>query len=401
MTHRRYYEDSHTTQFEAEIVEYTTLAGHPTLVLDQTYFYPTGGGQPNDLGTINGVEVLDVQTREGDHAVVHLMAGPVETTGASCQIDWARRFDHMQQHTGQHILTQAFVTVAEAQTVAFHLGSESVTIDLDRADLSDTALMDAETLSNQIITQDRPVTATLIDPAQAEGIRMRRMPGELLTDGLRVVEVEGFDRTACGGTHVRRTGEIGLLKVVKTERRGDKTRVEFRCGGRALFDYHAKHVIISALAARFTRGYWEIEDAVEALQREQKETSRALRAARETLIGYDAERLLAGIESPGLIVAAFEERDAGELRTLASLLVERKGVVALLASAGKRVNVIAARHSEGTADMKAVLQTILGRLEEGRGGGRPDFAQGGAGPAELEAVQQALDAAASLLGGTT
>jgi alanyl-tRNA synthetase len=230
---------------------------------------------------------------------------------------------------------------------------------------------------------------------------MRRMPGELLTDGLRVVEVEGFDRTACGGTHVRRTGEIGLLKVVKTERRGDKIRVEFRCGGRALFDYHAKHVIISALAARFTRGYWEIEDAVEALQREQKETSRALRAARETLIGYDAERLLAGIESPGLIVAAFEERDAGELRTLASLLVERKGVVALLASAGKRVNVIAARHSEGTADMKAVLQTILGRLEEGRGGGRPDFAQGGAGPAELEAVQQALDAAASLLGGTT
>src|SRR5262249_16251855 len=155
---RLYYTDSYTHQFNAEIVEQVTDAGssHPAIVLDRTYFYPNGGGQPNDKGSINGVEVLDVNSRE-DHAVVHTLAGENKSGPANCQIDYPRRFDHMQQHTGQHILTRAFIDAAGADTVAFHLGIDSVTIDLNKTGLAPETVDRVEDLANQIIAENRPI----------------------------------------------------------------------------------------------------------------------------------------------------------------------------------------------------------------------------------------------------
>ncbi|NWF71235.1 MAG: alanyl-tRNA editing protein [Chloroflexi bacterium] len=404
MNARRYYDDAYTTRFQARIRERLQAGQRPVVILDATYFYPASGGQPHDLGEIGGVAVVDVQTRESDGAVLHVLAAPLAAAAeVACQVDWARRFDHMQQHTGQHILTQAFVQTADAHTVGFHLSPDSVTIDLDK-NLPAEQISAAETLANQIVQENRPVRARLIalDAAEAapsggrEGVRVRKIPEKMYTDGLRVIDIDGFDVTACGGTHVAHTGEIGLIKVLKTERRGDKLRVEFRCGGRALRDYQQKNAIISTLSADLTCATSEIVAAITRLRDELKSAHTALRAASARLVEYDAAALLQNAtEHNGLrlVKAAFENRAAAELRLLAARLTETPGVVALLGTAGDKAQIICARSTDATPDMNAPLKAALTLLGKARGGGRPDLAQGGGIPAGLAQVQAALDAA--------
>jgi alanyl-tRNA synthetase len=399
MTRRLYYDDSHTTEFTARVVERVVVDGRPAVVLDQTCFYPTGGGQPHDTGSLSGVSVLEVLTRESDHAVLHVLEGEVAADEVAGRVDWPRRFDHMQHHTGQHILTQAFVEVAGANTVGFHLGVESVTIDLDVADVTDQQIAAAEGLANRVVWENRPVRARLIDPGAADQVRMRKMPDYLATDGLRVVEVEDFDRTACGGTHVAHTGEIGLIKAVKAERRGEETRIEFRCGGRALADYQAKHAAISGLAARLSVGYWELDEAVGRLEAELKETRQTLRAIRKDLIEYEVADLLAGAAEAGggrVVSACFAGRDPGEVRALVSHLIEAPGTVALVGLSGEKAQLIFARSADLALDMVPILKGALAGLGGERGGGRPDFAQGGgvsAGEAQVEAALAAAQRA--------
>src|SRR5688572_28549137 len=199
MTQRLYYDDSYTIEFTARVIERTKHDDHPAVVLDRTYFYPTGGGQPNDTGVLGGVEVLDVFTREDDHAVMHVLAEDVMGEIVTCKLDWQRRFDHMQQHTGQHLLTQCFVETADAKTIGFHLSPNRITIDLDAAGLSAQAVDTAEDLANRIVQENRAVTARVVEPQEAAnlGVRIRRIPGHLATGGLRVVEITDFDLTAC------------------------------------------------------------------------------------------------------------------------------------------------------------------------------------------------------------
>ena len=379
---RLYYSDSYTRSFRASVVERTEVNNQPAVVLDATYFYPTGGGQPNDTGTIAGVAVLDVITRPEDKAVMHVLAGSIEMDAVDCTIDWQRRFDHMQQHTGQHILTQSFVQTSGLHTVGFHLSADTVTIDLDASLLSPEAIAAAEDLANQIIWENRPVTARLVDPNDAEGVRMRRVPGQLATDGLRVVDIQGFDQTACGGTHVAHTGEIGQIKVIRAEKRGDKFRVEFRCGGRALADYRQKNAVTIGLMADLTVGLDEVRPAVARLQDAAREAQRSLKAASARLLELDAAEMLANLpESEGVRVLArvFADKDAMELRTLASILTKTEGVLALLAApAGERVNLVFARGASVDADMSVLLRQALSELPGGKGGGQPQLAQGGA-----------------------
>ncbi|MCC6905574.1 MAG: alanyl-tRNA editing protein [Anaerolineae bacterium] len=276
MTERLYYTDSHTLAFAAHVVANVQHNGHPAVILDRTFFYPEGGGQPCDTGTINGVAVVDVQTQPETLDVLHVLAEPLTAEGVTCEINRARRLDHMQHHTGQHILTQAFVSIADAHTVSFHLSPDSVTIDLDKANLSVDVLNAVEDLANHLVLEDRPVTARLADPDDVEGIRMRKMPGYLATDGLRVVEVQGFDSTACGGTHVARTGEIGQIRIIRTEKYKGGTRVEFRCGGRALADYRARQAVTAALAADFSAAFTELPQLVGKLRTDLREAQKAL-----------------------------------------------------------------------------------------------------------------------------
>ena len=400
MTERLYYNDASLTEFTARVVERLNVGGRPAVVLDRTCFYPTGGGQPHDVGTIGGAAVVDVFTREEDAAVVHVLAEEVDGNEVVCHVDWARRFDHMQHHTGQHILTRAFEQIAGAHTVGFHLGDESVTIDLDVPAVPPEVAEQVEEFANRIVWEDRPVLVQLIPPDEAEGVRVRLMPDHLLTAGLRVIDIVGFDRTACGGTHVTRTGQIGIIKIIRLEKRGAETRVEFRCGGRALRDYHEKHDILSRLAADLTCSHREVGEALNRLRADLKATQRALKTATAQLIAYEVEHLLARATRRGevrVVKAAFEGRDMGDLRTLAGRLVEAPNVVALLGTAGEKAQVILACSADLPYDLNVALQQALALLGGARGGGRPDFAQGGGVAASADQINAVLEAAERVL----
>jgi len=397
MTKRLYYDDAYTTAFEARIIERLTIDGQPAVVLDQTYFYPEGGGQPADRGSIVEVEVLDVFTREDDNEVVHVLGEEISDDAVACRIDWPRRFDHMQHHTGQHILTQAFVQLIGANTIGFHLGAEVVSIDLDTPQIDPADLVAVEELTNQVIFEDRPVAVRVIDPDEADNVRVRKMPDHLSTGGLRVVEVEGFDATACGGTHVARTGEIGLLKIIRLEKHGDETHVEFLCGNRALRDYRQKHAILGDLSASLTCGYWEIDRAIERLHSDLKETRRELKSASKQLLTYEVDRLVNETQpntgGVRVIKLAFPDGDTGDIRALASRLIGEPDTVVLFGVPGEKAQVIAARSGNLPQDMNVALKAALDVLGSERGGGRPDFCQGGGVPATEVQINTALDAA--------
>jgi len=401
MTHRLYYDDSYTIRFEAHVVQRLESQGRPAVVLDRTYFYPMGGGQPPDLGVIGGIDVLDVYPREDDHEVIHVLAAPLNHDTVICQVDWERRFDHMQHHTGQHILTRAFIEIAGADTVGFHLGEEVVTIDLDREALDEPVLQAAERLANQIVLENRPVTARLLGANEAADIRMRKTPDYIATDGLRVVEVDGFDLTACGGTHVARTGEIGQIKVLRAQKHRTGARIEFVCGWRALRDYGTKHSILSALAAQMTVGFWEVGDAVERLREDRKSAEKRLKLLGAELAAYRAYTLIeAAAEHAGkrIVRCVLTADETIDLRALANHLVERPGVVALLGQAGEPAQIVMACHPGlEDIDMRVLLAQVLHTLGSNRGGGRRDFAQGGGISAPYEALELALEQAAAEL----
>lgn len=404
MTQRLYYTDSYTQTCTARITDRLVYEGQPAVILDRSCFYPTSGGQPHDTGQLNGVDVVDVVAREDDGAVLHVLAADLpdadEINGA---VDWARRFDHMQHHTGQHILTWAFIQVAGANTVSFHLGEENVTLDLDRAKLDAAAIRAAEDLANDVVTRNLPVRAWFPAADEVAALPLRKVPD--VNGKLRVVGVGDLDFTACGGTHVAHTGEVGLIKVVRTEHTKGMTRVEFCCGGRALRDYQAKNTILLGLAAELTTGYTEIGDALDKLRAENKQLKADLRAARQALLVTEAAELRAAadpVNGVRVVVGAWAGRDPAELRPLASHLVAQPGMVALLGVAGDKVQLVTARSNDlDGLDMVGVLRAVLAVLSGdpagGRGGGRPDFAQGGGVPAQAPALQAALtDAAAAL-----
>lgn len=396
MTRRLYYDDSHTTAFTARIVERTIWNGQPAVVLDETYFYPTGGGQPSDTGTLNNAHVIDVATRPEDLAVVHVLDSEIDGDTVEAQIDWGKRFDHMQQHTGQHILTQAFVQTANLPTVGFHLSADSVTIDLDAAAVSAEQLNTAENLANQVIFQNLPVTTRLVSPDEMDGVRIRRIPGHIATDGLRVVSVGDFDHTACGGTHVRATGEIGMIKVIRADKKGDKMRIEFRCGGRALADYRLRNDTTQRLTSLLNVGVPELDQSVVRLQAEIREAQRQRKAAVQQLLKTHAAELLDaaavqnGVKTIRLVSDVY---DLNDLRGMAKQLTAEPGVLALLGLPGEKAQIILTCSADLTYNLNPALQAALAVLGNARGGGPANFVQGGGVPASAAQVEAALDAA--------
>ena len=249
MTERLYYTDPCLTEFDAQVLQIVEAPnGRPALVLDRTAFYPTSGGQPFDTGTIGAAAVSDVIDQD-DGTILHVLseasvaAGLTPLSQAHGRIDWNRRFDHMQQHTGQHVLSAAFDRVLGVRTVSFHLGAESSTIDLAR-EVSAPEIERAEEEANRIVWANRSVTIRFADADEAARLPLRK---ESLREGvLRLIEVEDFDLSACGGTHVSRTGEIGIIAVGSTERFRGGSRIEFFCGGRALRSHRGLRDIVSA-----------------------------------------------------------------------------------------------------------------------------------------------------------
>jgi len=342
MTERLYYTDSYRTRFSARVIERLTWDDQPAVVLDRTAFYPTSGGQPADRGVLGNVPVLDVVVQEKNSEIVHVLKHALPETGdeeIEGEVDWLRRFDHMQQHTGQHILSAAFEQLFDADTVGFHLGSETCTVDIDVSRLDPAAVEPVEEFANRVIWEDRPVGVRFVASDELGALPLRRPP--TVEGPVRIVEITDCDVNPCGGTHVARTGEIGIIKIVRLDYRGDETRVEFLCGGRALRDYQAKNEMLNQLAGLLTVGHRELDQAVERLQSEARQSRRELRRARQRLLKVEAAELAktAVVHGPYRVVRrVWEGREPEELRGLAQKLMGQFGLVALLAGVGERTH---------------------------------------------------------------
>lgn len=394
MTKRLYWEDPYCQQFAAIVVEECEHEGRPAVVLDRTAFYPTGGGQPHDQGTLNGIPVVEVTEREADGAILHVLERPLEAREVVGRIDWERRFDHMQQHTGQHILSQAFLRITGAQTVSFHIGQEVVTIDVDRVDLSPASIEAVEQLANRVVLENREVRTGFAEEGDWRELGLRRVPS--LHGRLRIVEIADFDRSACGGTHVRRTGEVGPIKILKLERRGTETRVSFVCGWRALRDYQRKHRWLQEAARSLSVGEEALMGALQALQAELKETRKAMMALQELYLALAAEALEKDARPApfGQILShVWPQLPPGLLPRLARRLSEGRPRLVALAAGGKEGLLVVACGPGVPADAREVLARILGALGRTGGGGRPDYAQASLPSIDPQTLQKALEAA--------
>jgi len=379
-TERLYYADSYLRVFEARVLEVRPHGRGYAVVLDRTAFYPTSGGQPHDLGTLGGAAVLEV--REDGERIAHVTDAPVAGVVRG-EIDWPRRFDHMQQHTGQHILSQAALQVCRAQTTAVHLGAEACTLDLDRPEVSAETVAQIEDLANAVVVEDRPVHVRIVDESALPALGLRR-PAKRRGE-VRVVEVEEFDRSSCGGTHVRRTGEIGLVKITGWERHKGGVRVEFLCGGRALRDYRWKHTLLRDLAASLSVADREVGDAVGRLGAALRERERALHEALSRLLAREAADYLAQAAGSPKIIAAVLDRPVDEAAALAGRIVASGEAAVALATRGR---LIVARSPSVAVDAAAILRTVLPPFG-GKGGGRPEFAQGAVPAESMEAAVEA------------
>jgi len=376
------------------VIETRDGGGEQAVVLDVTAFYPTGGGQPHDGGTLNGVPVSDVLIAD-DGEIIHLLNGTLDSAKVHGELDWERRFDHMQQHTGQHILSQAFVTTCGAETVSFHLGEEVCTIDVDRAPITQEQVAAVEGCANQIVMGNRVVMSSFVDEAELVSVPLRKAPA---VDGpVRIVQVAQFDWSPCGGTHVANTGEVGPIAVTRIERRKELSRIHFLCGWRALLDYARKQGVLRDLTAYLTTSEDEVLASVQRMDEEAKRLRKVATEAQAALLEYEMAGWVGEAELVGevrIVRLAFDDRDPALLREAARRLTERRGVIALLATLKPGPQLVFARSEDVETDVGELMRTAC-RAVGGRGGGRPHFAQGGA--PEGASVAQALDAAVEQL----
>lgn len=397
-----YYQDAYTVKFQANVIEQVRLNGRLAVILDKTYFYPTSGGQPHDVGQIGGTAVTNVTIRPEDGAILHWVSGEIWSSDVNATINWDRRFDHMQQHTGQHILSQAFLRAANARTVSFHLTDDNLNIDLHTNQLTPNQVELAEGLANQVIWENRPIHIRSVTPEQAEKLDLRKIPDLAPTHNrnIRLIEIEGFDLSACGGTHVARTGEVGMIKLIKLERQGEELRVSFRCGRRALQDYRQKNSLVNALTSNLTTGPSEILDAIVKMQEELKQTRRLFKQQQNDLMLMESAQFLAEATRKNnvlIVNRVFKEREFEALRALAGHLTKQDNVVALLALAGPKTQLLFARSAKAPGDMNELLKAALQLLGAAAGGGNATMAQGGGPESTLENITQALARAEKLL----
>ncbi|MFB3828071.1 MAG: alanyl-tRNA editing protein [Bryobacteraceae bacterium] len=387
MTHRLYYTDAYLRAFPARVVE--SAAG--LVYLDRTAFYPASGGQPHDTGRIAGAAVLEV-IDEGDR-IAHRVSGTVTPGDVECSIDWDRRFDHMQQHTGQHLLSAVFVEMLGAATISFHLGEESSTIDIEAASLEPAAARRVEERANALVFENRPVNVSFEDASEAQGLR--KAPSR--EGALRIITIEGCDRSACGGTHVRATGEIGVILIRKLEKIRGTTRVEFLCGTRAARRAAADYEALSRMAQAFSASL----DGAPAMLAAHMEAARAaekrLGKLELELAGHHGRELYAATPPDAAGLRRYVRRapsgGVDPLRALAQGFTAGPRAIFLGVVENPPSLLLAASEDAGVDAGKIVKAAITG--VGGRGGGTARIAQGSAG--SLEALEAALAAIAAAL----
>lgn len=396
MTERLYYEDSYLKEFKAKVLKKIKIDNRPAVVLDETAFYPTSGGQPYDKGVIQDVPVVEVV--EDNDEIIHILKEELNekiNSRVLGKIDWNRRFDHMQQHSGQHILSAAFEKLWNADTVSFYLGDEICTLDIMKDNIISEEVKEAEILSNNIVLENKPIKVYFVDQERANELNLRKIPPQ--KEDIRIVEIKDFDICACCGTHCGTTGEVGLIKILKWEKRGVKIRLDFICGKRSLKDYYWKNELIKNISNKLTIKDTELGETVERMLEERKETRKELKEIKEKLQEYEAKRLIdeSSIRDDGIriINKVFEEKNFQEVRGLVQNIINLDNSVVVLAGIknkgeGEGAKILFACSRVLEYDMNGLIREA-GKFIEGRGGGAPNFAQ--AGGKKVEGIEDALN----------
>jgi len=392
LTKRLYYQDSYLKEFRAKILKKIKIDNQPAVVLDETAFYPTSGGQPYDKGVIQDVAVVEV-VEDGDE-VIHILKEELKekiNSEVVGKIDWKRRFDHMQQHLGQHILSGALMEIWGAETVSFHLGEEVCTLDIAKEKLTEEEAKKADECANEIIYDNRPVKCYFVEgEEELKRLNLRKVPEK--KGKIRIIEVEDFDFSACGGTHCQATGEVGMIKITKWEKRGENIRLEFVCGRRAWKDYFWKNEMIKNISNKLTIKDSELGEAIDRMLEERKGIGKELKEYKEKLQEYEAKRLIDESylrdNRIKIINKVFEEDNFQEVRELVQKIINLdESVVVLFGIKSEGAKILFACSRALKYDMNRLIGEA-GKFIEGRGGGAPNFAQ--AGGKRAEGIEDAL-----------
>ncbi|MEH7545118.1 alanyl-tRNA editing protein [Neobacillus vireti] len=375
MQAKLYYQDAYIHSFSATILKQESdETGKNYVVLNQTAFYPTGGGQPHDTGRIADRAVIDVEEVNGE--IRHYLDAPLQVAGSdvSCTIDWEKRFDHMQQHAGQHILSAAFDRLFGYKTVGFHMGTENLTIDLATEALTKEEASKAEELANKIILENRPIETKWVTEAELSQYDLRKETK--VKEDIRLVIIPDFDYNGCGGTHPKATGEVSAIKILDWEKQRKNIRIQFACGLRVIKKLEEKQYVLHQLTNLLNAPEKGMQQAVIRLLENEKQLTKALEQSKESLLQYEAKEL-AGKDQI-VVTKVFENRTIQELQKLARMVVSdhENSLVFFVSTDGPRLQVVLAKGKERTENMKKLIGEILPMIN-GKGGGNDSFAQGG------------------------
>ncbi len=382
MTEKLFWQDSYRTEFDATILNQFAVPDGHALILDRTCFYATSGGQPNDLGTLQGVPVQDVRI-EGEQ-FLHVVSSSFEASSVHGVLDWPRRFDHMQQHSGQHILSASFFRLFQAETSSFHLGEEYCSIELDKPDLKESQIREAEDLANQVILSATPVDSFFVDPARAKEYPLRKQSD--LTEALRLIQFGNFDLSPCSGTHVKNTGEIGMVFVHGFEKMPQTLKILFLCGNRVRTQYNKDVAVLKKLSKSLTTSFELLPESVDKLQSQVKTLRRECNQLIEDQLKNEALELA----KTGFPVILVGSRPYSEWRVLAQNLSKSAGALGAFASSMDH-RVVFFKNPAVTTDLKAIFQNFQ-TTTSAKGGGASHFIEAGGLQvnAEVEALLRQL-----------
>ncbi len=368
MTTKLYYTAPNLTEWDTHITQSMKKDGRYFVMLEKTAFYPHGGGQPCDTGTIQGIRVVDVFPEEGD--IWHEVERLPEDVKVACQLDWERRFDHMQQHSGQHLLSAVCLELLGARTESFHLGQEYATIDVNCVDVTPEQLSAIEQEVNRQIYSNRTIKSYFVTHEQLQDIPLVKTPK--VTENIRIVEIEGIEYNACGGTHVAQTGEIGIIKCLKWEKQKGMARIHFKCGARALQDFNESVRILDVLSTRFNTGRKDILTRFEKWEQEHKQLKEQVELLQEENASYQIKELLSAVQGH-VLAHVFEQKSFQEMQQLAAKLTAEHDLLVLLATTADN-KIILAHSGTQTVACGAFFKENLGAFQ-GKGGGSNQSAQ--------------------------
>ncbi len=392
-TERLYDDDPYLTEFQAEVIEILPYGDKYGIVLDRTAFYPAGGGQPWDTGYLNDEKVSEVIEKDGK--LLHIVDNKLLSTEVKGSVNWARRFDFMQQHTGQHILSACFEKLLNGSTDSFHMGKDIVSIEINIDNFSIDDAERIENMANDIIYCNLPVITRVVNGEELKSLPLRKMPK--VTENIRIVEVKEIDYSPCGGTHVRTTCEVGMIKIKSWEKCKGGIRFTFVCGSRALKDYGMYNSIIRTLCEKLSVRDSEIIEAIDKLLFDLRNTEKQLSASTQELMRIEADNIIKEcpvVSGIRLISRVFDSRSINDVKLLAQYLTKVPGTVALLACKNENAQAIFSRSEDVNMDMNTLFKAVL-PIIDGKGGGNSRTAQGGG--SRVERLEEFMNNARNLI----